>query len=663
MNRKDLYNSFCEIDDDILERSETAVRSHTKSFFMRWGIAAASFGLIAACTLLGFPSASPGSNPGSDPGSDPNTPPMDISAAPNQVPDKPDQTSYGRTSDTYADLPELLTYLSAHDAHDGDEGKDGPFARGESGLRASGMHESGSLEKIEIVENTGVAIHASGEYAYHIGEAAVYISRLDGGDTESVGSIDVPADGIFICNDHLLIVSRRQSNGDVLDQEMSVDVKIYDITVPQRPMLLDEYTQLGDLTACWMSGANLYLITSDGVCACGWSRLEDSSKYYPSLSHNGETEEWADHDITILGEPTRVQYAAVTVINGNSREVVSKEALYGNILKLFFGADWIAATVAGETEAVRENPVIYTFDGEMKFTGKVDTAKCMNAPKTNVLKDYIPQNGVYLHVDSVTNQGGIYRVIGTYMVRNESGTASSFMAIAANTETKEESSRLLSAEMYPYGSITEILWEENRAVVSVGIIKNGFTADMRQETRFIFAEFHGLNIAFYENDLTADYLDGRVGVGYGNPLDKFKTLIPLGGGMYVRYSKPAEGPGGFDVFDFSDSLAPLRLYHAETSLSGEDAFDYVWYVYDENTFGTLKVVLGAETYFRNVGLSWCVYKVDTSGETVITLWKEYTLGQEVRTFLGADILGYTVFHVGYDVYYVTKEMTHAAWIG
>lgn len=46
MNRKDLYKSFNEVDDDILERSEIASRSKKKSVWLKWGA-------VAACLCLG----------------------------------------------------------------------------------------------------------------------------------------------------------------------------------------------------------------------------------------------------------------------------------------------------------------------------------------------------------------------------------------------------------------------------------------------------------------------------------------------------------------------------------------------------------------------------------------------------------------------------------
>ena len=52
MNRKDLYNGFNEVDDDILERSETVSKSKKKPVWLKWGA-------IAACLCLAVSIAIP----------------------------------------------------------------------------------------------------------------------------------------------------------------------------------------------------------------------------------------------------------------------------------------------------------------------------------------------------------------------------------------------------------------------------------------------------------------------------------------------------------------------------------------------------------------------------------------------------------------------------
>ena len=51
MNRDDLFHSFNEIDDDILERSETALYSQKKSTWKKWGAVAACLCLVVSFAI------------------------------------------------------------------------------------------------------------------------------------------------------------------------------------------------------------------------------------------------------------------------------------------------------------------------------------------------------------------------------------------------------------------------------------------------------------------------------------------------------------------------------------------------------------------------------------------------------------------------------------
>ncbi len=89
-----------------------------------------------------------------------------------------------------------------------------------------------------------------------------------------------------------------------------------------------------------------------------------------------------------------------------------------------------------------------------------------------------------------------------------------------------------------------------------------------------------------------DYLSGRIDVLYGNPLGKFETLIPMGNGIYARYT------------------------------------------------------------------AWCICEVDPASGS-IDLLSETELSISVKTFFGADDLGFTVFSEGGALYFVTRALDAA----
>lgn len=54
MNRKDLYNGFNEVDDNILERSETTTNSRKRLAWMKWGAMAACLCLIIGTITIAW---------------------------------------------------------------------------------------------------------------------------------------------------------------------------------------------------------------------------------------------------------------------------------------------------------------------------------------------------------------------------------------------------------------------------------------------------------------------------------------------------------------------------------------------------------------------------------------------------------------------------------
>jgi len=336
------------------------------------------------------------------------------SAAPvlsSPLPGTPAPTSAPVTG-PYSDLPALLARLSAHETHD-DRNADGT--------------PSVFSESAHLTQPTTVAINKRQTHAYHITDTDVQITRLNDGEPQPAGCLDVAAEQLLIWEEQLFLLFSCPSPDD--PDAGSVWVCIYDISHPEAPVLLDEYVQRGTLSGCWLAHDALYLITTDGVCACGWSHLDDPTLYYPALSRNSVPISWDDAQISILGEPTRIQYSAITVIDGATRSVRHKQALYGTVSRIFYGADWLAACVSDETEGYRQSPLLYTFDSELRFTGTVCPA--------DLLQDE-PQEGTSLHIASVTMQDGICRIIGTCLQdTGEAQAQTQFLAMAISPETGE----------------------------------------------------------------------------------------------------------------------------------------------------------------------------------------------------------------------------------
>ena len=358
-------------------------------------------------------------------------------------------TLHDDPSDKYKTLPELSAYLKLY----GDP--DGKTAAAYTGKIISSVDlASPVFGMLDITTGSDQVSDKTGEYLYNIENGAVSVKRVS--DEEgNIGSIDLKADSVFIKGDSLIVISQSKQNN-----ETSTTISIYDISEPAPPELKDEYTQLGASAACWLKGNDLYIITN------GMGRLKSDAvlDYYPSLTHNGEAVTWNDDDVSILGEPVTLQYSALTVINALNNAIKHKEALYGNIQRLFCGEDWFAAAVAAEASTFRENPVLYTFDAVMDFTGSISLAEITGVPEKNAINGGTAQDGEYLSIISVEKYGDLFRMLETKTVRKDGGSEF-FMATAADTVTGRAGLKLIPASDYPDGLNARILWLGDKVVV------------------------------------------------------------------------------------------------------------------------------------------------------------------------------------------------------
>lgn len=599
MNRNDLYRGLNHIGNELLERSETTPAKKMHGYWRRWGAMAACVCLVAASAfgLHVWRSTPPV----------PPTPDSPVVVPP----DSSDPPVALATSDTYATLEELLSYLSSNDYHAATLGADGSFT---PDIEAVSQH---------IIEGKKLVGHQG--YGYHIGQGQVVVSELGSMTSAAASGIAGEAEQLFLARDRLVLVDSFVSGGSELDEERSVRVTTYDLSNPTSPVLTDEFIQLGSMVACYVSDDKLYLMTSDGVCACGWSRLDDTDEYMPELSQNGEQIPWENHEVCILGEPTSVQYIATTIIDVASGGIVDKQAFYGDIEEAFYGPGWQAIVTQTATEKLVLHPDIYTFatgDG-FDYTGKISTAALMGLEGGVRVSDGMLPDGSYPYVRSVNVKDGIYRIIGEYMTSAGGSQKTELLAITANMSTGETNWETLALDNGMRFDMDHLLWEENRTIATVSTIALEEN-DVRVEARLFFVEFSGLEIEMSGTDLCVDAVSGVANIySYGSPFGKLEPIISMGDGVYLRYNNT---PDGIDIFDFSDSANPRLLYDSPGEIPAEDRFEFVWEVYDESTFGIMSLSPDGQGDYRNSAFSWNIYRVDAQAKNPYILLKEIGIG-------------------------------------
>lgn len=574
MNKDQFSDALGKVNEKYIIEAATYGRKKRKKTWLKRGTMAACLCLIAAASCFAvthFHRTAP-SVPEpiiSEPGTNSNP------------------SNVGKTSDTYGNLRELLEELGQHEEHNGKETPDG------NGVSASRIDGQDTV--------------SFGEYVYQLtSDSAIAIYK----DGDRIGTVDTTAEYLFLWNSRLIAV------GTQMHPETSISVSIFDVTAsPEKPAQLEHFIQLGSLTACYLVDGQLYLMTSDGICACGWSRLDSVEDYIPQLWQGEEKLSWVENEIHILGAPTGVKYVAVTQIDLNSLKVSGKNAYYGDIDNVFYSDEGYAFSTRSATKNTYLLPDLYTFEASsLSFTGKVDLASVLGLEKVRTIKDGIGPDGDYPLVKSVSLQGTVWRFMGEIdSIADASRKGKKMFAGTFDWKTGK-SSKNITEILDDWFHIDDVLWEEDRAIVTIG------SSGADGKAKIVFACFNGTEISFLHNDIVCDRVLGIDNMFLmGDPLDAIHPFIALGDGIYLRYNST---PDGFDIFDFTDSANPKCLYRSQGDIPAGCRLDFQNWGYDKNTVG-VRVITPNKGEYRDVIVHWCIFSVDPSGERPFTKLGEY----------------------------------------
>lgn len=611
MKSEELFEIIGEIDEKHINIGKT---KHRKSVWKKWTAAAACI-CIAVASLVAVRLQIPSGN--IEDGHD-NTDNQIISGETRKS-----------TSDKYDNLEELLAYLSKNDNHN-------------SAYDSNGGRSMNS--NVDYVQEGATAVAYDG-YIYYLGEKCVKITSIDG--ENECSEINYTASELFICGDRLVLVGNNAYRSEI-ELEYYTYVRIFSLEVPEKPILQDVFVQGGELAECHMSGDKLYIMTTDGVCACGWSRLDDISGYVPSLSVNETDEIWTYDDISILGEPTSVNYLAVSTIDIDTGNILEKQAFYGDIENVFFGEKQLAVVTQSRTEMMFIQPEIYVFDDNLSFTGKIDMAEVTDTEKNIEIADGALSDGVYVYVKAVLETDNEIGVIGEYLHKNGENSERQMLIASGKPETGSGSFKLIGG--YDNLGIDDIYFEENNAIICVSVMNE----NMEMSTEFITAKFNESDFSVYSAEFTADEVSGVENYYWlGSPYGSLETLIPIGEGIFLRYNGT---PDGFDIFDFSDAASPKLIYRSDGEIPYDERFEFTWKVLDKNVFGVMHMKMGEGEDIRNTIFSWRIYSVDVESDRPFTLLKEYVFGD---TGFLASSLQFSIAEYENEFYGITADSEKA----
>ncbi len=592
MNKNDLFNAIGEIDDDILARSETA-KSYKPRLMLRIAAIAACLCILLSAAAVGliYKFGSEKENSDLDSSSDIHSGKLDTG--------KP-------TSEKYKTLDELLADLSANDNHANTLGSGVATSSDSDGIEYfTKVYVKGDY-KFEIADSYPKITQVGDEIRYEFikTEDKVHIKRIDeDGYYTNIVNRDIDAERFMLYN-------------DILIAENDYAIRFYSITDPSNPSFITEYT-IERGASLYRAEDELYFILSDGVCACGWSRTDDVSEYYPSYSHDGQTDKWGDENISILGEPTRVSYVAVMKLSLETFDVIDKHAYYGDIEEFNYGPDWFTITTKTrkKSDGYVLNPDVYTFDTAktLKHTGKIDVAAIFGREK----KVFLSEKGYAddIRMISVAKIDGKIRIIGGDYIRDPKPDVNHHYVLMA-MEADMANEQYVSAELYldyTNPGFNQRLNESGRTILTVNY-DDKYEPDPYRNSTFIFIEFSDERVDIIPSNMTAERVEGINSVG-----GITDAIVPIDNGIYIRYNKDHNG---FSVYDFSDSRSPKLLHNAAPLIGESDFNSFSWIKYSENLFGVARGTptdFGFEADPTRYDIYWDIYSFDPTSETPFTL--------------------------------------------
>lgn len=437
-------------------------------------------------------------------------------------------TSELPTSEKYSTLSELLSALSIGEDHGKDE-----LASVRKGSRSYSTQMSSA------------AVYSG--YSYHISEDnTIAINKLDGDNTKNVGKIEGFYSGLLVYGEYLAAFSVEDTSFETGEAPKTI-VKLFDLSNPAEPQPEDNYELGGTLRTAFSHNGKLYVLHSDGVCACGWSRAKDENEYKPAVCVNGETFTISDAEISVLGTPVRVEYTAVTCI-GKSGEHISTRVLYGNIDEIYVLEKSLIFSVV-ETDSVRSSPaVLYKFEPNengIRYLGCIYLADALGIDRKGTA--YM-LSGSHTQLKDVSEQDGALRLIGEQydFSLNELRESSLFCITVLPDGGIHTARSEVEKSEFPI-SIDELIYDEDCIVFTY----SAYNPDRVSKNAFLsYITLDESTSQFSEHKLEVPYIDGIDGyMSVGRPYGELYTMIELGEGKYLRTSQDVKR---FELIEIGD---------------------------------------------------------------------------------------------------------------
>lgn len=242
-----------------------------------------------------------------------------------------------------------------------------------------------------------------GSYVYKIVGDKVLVTKINNMSGEIINEIEGNANHLTIAKDMLIVRDEYTYINERYEDNPSPTYRIYDLSTPDKPKLSNTYTFGSGSSDYAIVGEELWLLSWDGACGCGY----ENGFYEPKIMMDDETIIWSDEEVTILGEPSVIQYVAITKINIGTGKIVEKQVYYGEISKVIWSENWMVVDV----DPMGKKGAFYVYDMD-----KIDAAK--GKLDIDDISENIAKSGWYKLSDAVVENGKVYIIGISYPIEN-----------------------------------------------------------------------------------------------------------------------------------------------------------------------------------------------------------------------------------------------------
>lgn len=277
---------------------------------------------------------------------------------------------------------------------------DGPQLGGGDNDAYTNSYIDGVTDADTIVTDSRYIYHSLENSSCDGNFSVLRIYRVNGSETELVAEINTDAENskMFI-KDMFLYKNRLVMNVANINQDDSFShaddltvTRIYDVSNPENPKLVSEFSQTGEYVSAKMIGNIAYVVSSYSV------PVNSEKHRIPEIGNGNETSRLEAENITCFEDACNSQYAVISPINietgeraGNTKAVLgaskyvycTKDSMYLLKYSVEFGQDYIAEISNLNTDElsiiradIKNGEILFTSSGKVK--GYIDSVNVMH---------------------------------------------------------------------------------------------------------------------------------------------------------------------------------------------------------------------------------------------------------------------------------------------